>query len=33
MILLVQHRVREFGAWKPVFDQQGSIIRIRHGAT
>jgi len=33
MILLVQHRVHEFGAWKPVFDQQGSIIRIRHGAT
>lgn len=33
MILLVQHRVREFGTWKPVFDQQGSIIRIRHGAT
>jgi hypothetical protein len=33
MILLVQHRVREFGAWKPVFDQEGSVIRTRHGAT
>jgi hypothetical protein len=33
MILLVQHRVREFASWKPIFDEQGSIIRIRHGAT
>jgi hypothetical protein len=33
MIILVQHRVRDFASWKPVFDQQGSIIRIRHGAT
>jgi hypothetical protein len=32
MILLVQHRVREFATWKPVFDEQGSTIRIRHGA-
>ena len=33
MILLVQHRVREFDTWKPVFEQEGSIIRARHGAT
>lgn len=33
MILLVQHRVGEFSTWKPVFDEYGSIIRIRHGAT
>jgi hypothetical protein len=33
MILLVQHRVRDFASWKPIFDEQGSIIRIRHGAT
>jgi hypothetical protein len=33
MILLVQHRVRDFASWKPVFDEQGSIIRARHGAT
>jgi hypothetical protein len=32
MILLVQHRVRDFASWKPVFDDQGSIIRVRHGA-
>jgi hypothetical protein len=33
MILLVQHRVRDFAGWKPVFEEQGSIIRTRHGAT
>lgn len=33
MILLVQHRVRDFASWKPVFDEHGSVIRIRHGAT
>ena len=33
MILVVQHRVRDFARWKPVFDEQGSIIRVRHGAT
>jgi hypothetical protein len=33
MILLVQHRVRQFDTWKPVFDREGSTIRIRHGAT
>ena len=33
MILLVQHRVRDFASWKPVFDEHGSIIRVRHGAT
>jgi len=33
MILVVQHRVRDFVSWKPVFDEQGSIVRIRHAAT
>ena len=33
MILVVQHRVRDFVSWKPVFDEQGSIVRVRHGAT
>jgi hypothetical protein len=33
MIILVQHRVRDFANWKLVFDEQGSIIRIRHGVT
>jgi hypothetical protein len=33
MILLVRHRVRDFGTWKPVFEEEGSIIRVRHGAT
>jgi hypothetical protein len=33
MILLVQHRVSQFDSWKPVFEGEGSIIRIRHGAT
>jgi hypothetical protein len=33
MILLVQHRVRQFDTWKPVFDREGAIIRNRHGAT
>ena len=31
MILLVQHRVREFASWKPVFDEQGAVVRSRHG--
>jgi hypothetical protein len=33
LILLVQHRVRDFDSWKPVFDREGSVIRIRHGVT
>ena len=33
MILLVQHRVRDFAGWKPVFDEQGRIVRTKHGAT
>jgi uncharacterized protein (DUF1330 family) len=33
MILLVQHRVRDFTSWKPVFDEQGGMIRTRHGAS
>lgn len=32
MILLVQHRVRDYDAWKRVFDEHGPV-RKRHGAT
>ena len=32
MIVLVQHKVRDFDAWKPVFAEHGDIRR-RHGAT
>lgn len=32
MILLVQHRVRDYAAWKPVFDEHG-WLRAQHGAT
>ncbi len=32
MIILVQHRVRDFASWKPVFEQQGGLVRIKHGA-
>jgi hypothetical protein len=32
LIILVQHRVRDFGSWKPVFEEQGGLVRIRHGA-
>jgi hypothetical protein len=31
MIVLVHHRVRDSASWKPVFDEQGSLIRKRHG--
>ena len=30
-ILVVQHRVRDFDAWKPVFDEHEEVRR-RHGA-
>ena len=33
MIILVQHRVRDFATWKPVFEEQGGLVRTRHGAT
>jgi quinol monooxygenase YgiN len=33
LIILVQHRVRDFASWKPVFDEQGGIVRTKHGAT
>ncbi len=32
MILIVQHKVRDYDTWKPVFDEHGDIRR-RHGAT
>jgi hypothetical protein len=33
LIILVQHQVRDFASWKPVFEEQGGLVRIRHGAT
>jgi heme-degrading monooxygenase HmoA len=33
LIILVRHRVRDFASWKPVFDEQGGIVRTKHGAT
>jgi hypothetical protein len=33
MFILVQHRVRDFASWKPVFEEQGGLVRIRHRAT
>jgi quinol monooxygenase YgiN len=30
-VLVVQHRVRDFDAWKPVFDEHESVRR-EHGA-
>jgi hypothetical protein len=33
LIILVQHRVRDFPSWKPVFEQQGGLVRMKHGAT
>jgi hypothetical protein len=33
LIILVQHRVRDFTSWKPVFEQQGGLVRMKHGAT
>ena len=32
MILIVQHKVRDYGTWKAVFDEHGHLRR-RHGAT
>ncbi len=32
MVLIVQHRVRDYDTWKPAFDEHGDIRR-RHGAT
>ena len=32
MILIVQHRVRDYDTWKPVFDEHGDVRRS-HGAT
>jgi len=32
MILIVQHTVRDYDAWKPVFDEHAEV-RTRHGAT
>jgi heme-degrading monooxygenase HmoA len=32
MILIVQHKVRDYDTWKPVFDEHGDVRR-RHGAT
>jgi hypothetical protein len=31
-ILVVHHRVRDFAAWKPVFDAH-QVVREQHGAT
>jgi quinol monooxygenase YgiN len=30
--VIVRHRVSDYGAWKPVFDEHGEVRR-RHGAT
>ena len=32
MVLIVQHRVRDYDTWKPLFEEHGDIRR-RHGAT
>jgi len=32
MILVVQHTVKDYDAWKPVFDEHESV-RAKHGAT
>jgi heme-degrading monooxygenase HmoA len=32
MVVIVQHKVRDFDAWKPVFDEHGAVRR-RYGAT
>ena len=32
MILIVQHRVRDYDTWKPLFDEHGDVRR-RYGAT
>jgi len=31
MIIIVQHTVRDYDAWKPVFDEHESV-RAKHGA-
>jgi hypothetical protein len=32
MVVIVRHKVRDFDAWKPVFEEHGKIRR-GHGAT
>jgi heme-degrading monooxygenase HmoA len=32
VVVIVQHKVRDFDAWKPVFDEHGDVRR-KHGAT
>jgi heme-degrading monooxygenase HmoA len=32
MILIVQHTVRDYDTWKPLFDEHGEVRR-HHGAT
>jgi len=32
MILIIQHEVRDFEAWKPMFDGH-EVVRRHHGAT
>jgi len=32
MIIIVQHKVRDYEAWKAVFDEH-KAVRTRHGAT
>jgi heme-degrading monooxygenase HmoA len=32
MIIIVQHKVRDYDAWKVVFDEH-QAVRTRHGAT
>ncbi len=32
MVLIVQHHVRDYDTWKPLFEEHGDIRR-RHGAT
>jgi heme-degrading monooxygenase HmoA len=32
MVLIVQHKVRDFDTWKPLFEKHGDVRR-RHGAT
>jgi len=32
MIIIVQHKVRDYDAWKPAFDEHEDVRR-RHGAT
>jgi hypothetical protein len=32
MVVIVQHKVSDYDAWKPVFDEH-QAVRARHGAT